>query len=238
MKENTNVDLDTIKILYSKYKEHLVYILILLITLVLFLFAVLPRIRDLARLNDERKIELNKFSILKNNLDLLSNLDDSILSTQLLLVSTALPSEKDFEGVLSSISSATAKSNTSLSDYEFQVGGLSHPSIEESTGFPFLTLAVSIKGTPSQISEFIGSLSKSTPLSEVTSVTQNLNSAIISINFYYKALVPFKFDDSQAISPISEKGKQVIKTLSSWEADELTQPESSIPDNLLPPNPF
>lgn len=237
MKENTNIDIDTIKILYAKYKEHLAYILILLITLVLFLFSVLPRINDLSRLNEERKIELNKFSILKNNLDLLSSLDDSVLSSQLFLVSTALPSEKDFEGVLNSISSATAKSGTSLSDYEFQVGGLSQPSIEADTGFPFLTLAVSIKGTPAQVSEFISSLSKSVPLSQVTSVIQNSNSAIVSINFYYKALVPFKFNDSQAISPISEKGKQIIKTLSSWRTDELSQPESSI-SGTFSPNPF
>ena len=227
MKENTNIDINTIKILYRKYKEHLTYILVIFIAVVLFLFTVLPRLKDLAKLNNDRKIELNKFSILKNNLDLLSNIDDSLLSSQLLLVSSALPSEKDFEGVLNSISLATAKSGASLSDYEFQVGGLSQSSIE-TTGFPFLTLTVTIRGTPLQVAKFIGYLSKSAPLSQVTSIMQNSSSATVAINFYYKALAPSQFNDSQAITPISEKGKQIIKTLSSWGINNLPGPETPI----------
>ena len=81
MKEDTNVDINTIKTLYRKYKEHLIYILVIFVTVVLFLFSVLPRISDLAKLNNERKIELNQLSILKNNLSLLSNLDDSVLDS-------------------------------------------------------------------------------------------------------------------------------------------------------------
>ncbi len=229
MKENTNIDINTIKTLYRKYKEHLIYILVIFITVVLFLFSVLPRITDLAKLNSDRKIELDKFSILKNNLDLLSNLDDSLLSSQLLLVSSALPSEKDFEGVLNSISLATAKSGASLSDYEFQVGGLSQGLSVKTTGFPFLTLAVSIRGTPLQVAKFIGYLSKSAPLSQVTSIMQNSNSATVAINFYYKALAPSQFNDSSTITPISEKGKQIIKTLSSWGINNLPGQETPVP---------
>ena len=228
MKENTNIDINTIRTLYKKYKEHLTYILIILVTIILFLFFVLPRIKDLARLNDERKIELNKLSILKNKLDLLSNLDDSKLDAQFLVVSSALPSDKDFEGVLNSISSATERSEVSLSDYEFQVGGLSQRLPVTTPGFPSLPLVVSIRGTPLQVAKFIGYLSKSTPLSEVTSIVQNSSNAIIAINFYYKTLTP-QLDDSQAIAPVSEKGKQVIDTLSSWQASSLSQPEISIP---------
>jgi len=237
MRENTNIDINTIKTLYRKYKEHLIYILVIFVTVVLFLFSVLPRIKDLAKLNNDRKIELNKLSILKNNLNLLSNLDDSLLSSQLLVVSSALPSEKDFEGVLNSISLATAKSGTSLGDYEFQVGGLSQRLSVKTTGFPFLTLSVGIRGTPLQVAKFIGYLSKSIPLSQITSVMQNSNNATVAINFYYKALAPFQFNDSQAIAPISEKGKQIIKTLSSWEINNLPGFEAPI-SSTSSANPF
>lgn len=230
MKEDTNVDINTIKTLYRKYKEHLIYILVIFVTVVLFLFSVLPRISDLAKLNNERKIELNQLSILKNNLSLLSNLDDSVLDSQLFLVSSALPSEKDFEGVLNSISLATAKSGASLDDYEFQVGGLSQRLSVKTTGFPFLTLAVSIRGTPLQVAKFIGYLSKSTPLSQVTSVMQDSRNATLAINFYYKALTPSQLNDSQAIAPISEEGKQIIETLSSWGINNLPGFEIPIPD--------
>ena len=228
MKENTNIDINTIKILYRKYKEHLVYILVIFITVVLFLFTVLPRIKDLARLNNEKKIELNKVSILKNNLNLLSNLDDSELDSQLLIVSSALPSEKDFEGVLNALSLASGRSGASLGDYEFQVGDLSQRSSVKTTGFPFLTLVVNIKGTTSQIVNFVGSLFKSTPISEVTSIMQNANSATISIVFYYKTLLPIPLNDSTQIIPLSEKGKEIINTLSSWGVGSLSQPEVPI----------
>ncbi len=228
MKENTNIDINTIKLLYRKYKEYLIYILILVITVSLFLFAVLPRITDLSNLNDEKKIELNKFSNLKNNLDLLSNLNDSLLNSQLLVVSSALPSEKDFEGVLNAISLASGKSGASLGDYAFQVGDLSQPSIQTTTGFPFLTLSVNVRGTPSQIVSFVGSLSKSTPISEVSSITQDGNNASISIVFYYKALPSIQVDDGRAIAPLSQKGRDIINTLSSWGANNLSQPESPV----------
>lgn len=226
MKENTSIDINTIKILYRKYKEHLIYILVLFITVVLFLFTVLPRTSDLARLNNERKIELNNFSILKNNLDLLSNLDDSLLSTQLLVVSSALPSEKDFEGILNAVSLASGKSGATLADYEFQVGDLSQRLSVETTGFPFLTLTINIRGTPPQVIKFVGSLFKSTPISEVTSVIQNANNATISIVFYYKALSPIQLNDSKAVAPLSQKGREIIDTLSSWGAGKLSAPEA------------
>jgi|SRR3989344_1423528 len=236
MKENISIDINTIKTLYRKYKEHLVYILVIFITVILFLSFVLPGIKDVVKLNNERKTELNKLSILKNNLNLLSNIADSELSSQLLVVYSALPSEKDFEGVLNSISLATAKSGASLNDYEFQVGSLSSSPVE-TTGFPFLTLSVSIRGTPQQVAKFIGYLSESTPLSEVTSIIQNSNSATVAINFYYKALVPSQFNDSKAIAPISEKGKQIIRTLSSWGVNNLPGPEAPIPSTSSA-NPF
>ncbi len=228
MKENTNIDIDTIKILYRKYKEHLVYILVIFITIVLFLSGILPRGKDVALLNNEKKIELNKFSILKNNLDLLSNLDDSKLNSQLLVVSSALPSEKDFEGVLNAVSLASGKSGATLSDYEFRVGNLSQGLSVKTTGFPFLTLTVNIRGTPSQVVKFIGSLSKSTPISEVTSILQNTNNATIDIVFYYKTLLPVQFNDSLQITPLSQKGIGIINTLYSWGAGNLSQPEAPV----------
>ena len=226
MKENTNIDINTIKIVYRKYKEHLIYILVIFITVVLFLFTVLPRIADLGKLNNERKVELNKVSVLSNNLNLLSNLDVSLLDSQLLVVSSALPSEKDFEGVLNAISLASGRSGPTLSDYGFQVGDLSQRLSVETTGSPFLTLVLNIRGTPLQVVKFVDSLFKSMPISEVTSIVQNANNATISIVFYYKSLLPVQFDDIKEIAPLSEKGKGIINTLSSWGAGNLSQPES------------
>ena len=227
MKENTNIDINTIKLLYKKYKEHLVYILVIFTTFLLLLFTVLPRIKDLAKLNNERKIELNKISVLKNNLYLLSNLDDSLLNFQLSAASSALPSEKDFEGVLNAVSLASAKSGVSLNDYEFQVGNLSQGLSDQTTGFPSLILAISIRGTPSQVVRFVGSLSRSMPLSEIVSISQNANNAAISIVFYYKTQPPILLNDSEKIAPLSEKGRGIINTLSSWRAGGLSQPEAS-----------
>ena len=236
MKENTSIDINTLRILYKKYKEHLIYLLVIFVIAILFLFSVLPRIEDLGKLNNSRKIEANKLSILKNNLNLLSSLDDPSLSSQLLVVSSAMPSEKDFEGVLNAISSSTAKSGVSLADYEFQVGDLSNSSVE-ATGFPLLTLTVSIRGTLSQVAKFVGYLSKSIPLSQTTSIIQNSSSATVAINFYYKASTPAQFNDSKTIAPISEKGKQIIETLSSWGTSNLSGSETPIPGTSSA-NPF
>ncbi|OGH81523.1 MAG: hypothetical protein A3F93_01270 [Candidatus Magasanikbacteria bacterium RIFCSPLOWO2_12_FULL_34_7] len=237
MKENTSIDINTLRILYEKYKKHLIYFLIIFISFLLFLFAVLPRIQDLVKLNKDRKIESNKLSILKSNLSLLSALDDSSLNSQLQIVSSALPSENNFEGVLNAISSSAEKSGVLLSDYEFQVGDLSKKEVK-TTGFPFLTLVVNIKGTSSQVVKFIGNLSKSAPLSEITSITQGRNSASTTVVFYYKSLPPFQFKDSESIAPVSKKGREIIETLSSWGIGRLSQSPVVIPTASSSSSPF
>lgn len=237
MKENTNIDINTLRILYKKYKEHFIYFLIIFISSLLFLFAILPRIQDLAKLNEDRKIELKKLSILRKNLSLLSTLDDSSLNLQLQIVSSALPSDKDFEGVLSAISSSAEKSGALLGDYEFQVGDLSQKEAK-TAGFPFLTLVIDIRGTPSQVTEFLSNLSKSTPLSEIINIVQGGNSASSTIIFYYKSLPPLQFKDSELIVPVSQKGQEIIKTLSSWGGGKLSGPPVAIPSTSSASSPF
>lgn len=225
MKENTNIDINTVKLLYKKYKEHLIYLTVIFVVIVLFFSAILPRVKDLSRLNNDRKTELEKLTILKKNLDLLSSLDDSSLDSSLLTVSSVLPSGKNFEGVLNAISNASEKSGISLSDYEFQIGDLSEPLVK-TTGFPFLTLVLSIRGSPSQVIKFVSSLSKTAPISEVTSISQGASNASVSIVLYYKSLPPIELNDTQAVSPISQKEKEIISTLSSWDGvGRLSQPE-------------
>lgn len=230
MNEKTNIDISTIKIIYARYKQHILFIVTILVCLVLFSIIIIPRIRELSILSKNAKNEADKLLILKNNLSLLSSMDDAILDSQLKLVSSALPIDKDFEGILTAVSQAAIRSGVSLSDYEFKVGDLSETSIKTS-GFPYLEMSLSVKSTSQQTVKFISELYKSFPISEVVSVSQENDSATVKILFYYKPLPQVLFNDGEPIQTVSQKGMELIDRLSLWNysalPNDLTSPISS-----------
>lgn len=230
MNEKTNIDINTIKIIYTRYKQQILFIITILVCLLLFLVVIIPRILELSTLSKNAKNEADKLIILKNNLDLLSGMDDSTLDSQLKLVSSALPMDKDFEGILNAVSQAAINSGVSLSDYEFQVGDLSEASIKTS-GFPYLSMSLSVKSTYQGTVKFVNELYRSFPISEVVSISQEYNSAIVKILFYYKPLPQIRFNDSEPIQAVSPKGIELINKLSLWNysalPNSLTSPISS-----------
>ncbi len=215
MNKKINIDLNTIKIIYARYKQHIFYMVIIIVCVILFLTMIIPRTSELSNLQKEAKNEANKLAVLKNNLNLLSGMNDATLNSQLGLVSKALPVDKDFEGVLNAVSLAAVKSGALLSDYEFQVGDLSQtPS--NTSGFPFLKLSLNIKAGPKQSSLFVNELYKSFPLCEVTSIEQGEDSSNIAVMFFYKPLPNIEFNEDKPVQPVSKNDLQFIDKLSSW----------------------
>ncbi|MCL6096446.1 MAG: hypothetical protein M1444_02055 [Patescibacteria group bacterium] len=242
MKKKVNIDSTTFWFLYGRYREYLLPIGVIFACILLFFLLIIPQFQNFLDTQEQAKVEANKLLVLRSNLNLLTNMDESQTDSQLQIASTTLPPNKDFSGILDGISAAANKAGVFLGDYEFQVGDISKPSLSIQS-FPFLQLTLTINGGVNGVTKFMTELYKTVPLSEVTSVkVTNTNSEITAI-FYYRPFPPLGFNNSAPISPVSSQGLSTINTLSLWNnAVKVNQPVLQAPQasssGRTNPNPF
>ena len=230
-----NISANTLRFLYSRYKDFIVPFFVILAVFMLFVKVVVPQIQDLFNEYKEQEETGQTLSNMQNNLNLLRSINDSTLDSQLAIVSAALPIDKDFSSVLHAISSASSLTGVSLGNFAFSVGSLSK--IEDNSKFPSFSLNLTLNGSVYKVNDFIGKIKQTLPLSEVTKVSVQENSSTIAIDFYYKPLPRLKYDDSLLINPISAKGLSLINELSTFNIPEV--PSSDLAPSATPSsNPF
>lgn len=221
---NPKVSLDQIvfKALYYRYKDFIVPVTTIGICIFLFVVVIMPQIQAWMAMRDTISGDAQKLVTLKENLRIITNLDDGKLDTYLETASSALPTDKDFGGILQALSTAAANAGTSLGDYNFQIGDLVGSDTKSSSGQLPLQLTIGLKGDLAVGKKFIEELKNQLPLSDVTSISVSSNSTMnISIVFYYAPLPKITFDDSMPLVTLSPKDEGMLKL--------LNQTESQIP---------
>lgn len=227
-----NVELNNLLVLYKHYKDYLLPFGIILASILIVFVVVVPQFQQYLVLQGQLKVEMQKLDVLKTNYDFLSNLDSSKSNTDLANLSYALPSSKDFAGILNSISYASAKTGTVVGDFQFSVGSLSGDTGEGVSAYPSIKIDINLVGNTQSLMQFIKELYKTAPASEVTSVKTGGNSGSISVLFYYKPFPPQQVDDSAPVTTLSAKDTALIKTVSSWN-NSSNQPQLPSISSLL-----
>lgn len=213
---NTKVSLDqlVLRALYYRYKNFVVPVSTIAVCAFLFFIFIIPQIQSFLAMQDQVAGDKEKLATLQKNLQVVSALDDTKLDSELSIASSALPTDKDFAGVLQAISSAAANAGSVLGDYNFQIGELVDTNVKgQSTQLP-LQLSITIKGDLDTGRNFIEELKKQLPLSDVTSISVNSNGTIsLQIVFYYAPLPKITFDDSLPLVSLSSKDQQTLNLL-------------------------
>lgn len=233
MENGLNIDVETLKFLYKRYKELTIPVVVILVCFILLIKFIVPQFQTVFTLSREAKKDASKLIVLKNNLNLLSRLNDSLLDPQLEIVSAALPTNKDFIGIINAISFASSLAGVSVGDFQLQIGDISSVSTDTSK-FSSIALNLSINGSVSDINKFISALYVTLPLSEVSSISMGGTSSTVAVNFYYKPLPPISYSEGSPISSISNSWLKVIDTLSNFNYnlsssfESFSSPSSSI----------
>ncbi|MEK7559182.1 MAG: hypothetical protein AAB521_02645 [Patescibacteria group bacterium] len=237
MKNNSSIDIATLNILYKKYKEHIIYLGIIAVCLLIFVFFTIPKISEVSVIGQERKAEEEKLKVLKNNSNILQNTDDSVLDEDLGVVSNALPEGKDFEGILNAISLASSKSGASLKDYDFGVGALSDSETSEA-GYPNIKLTLEVDASQAQVVSLLKYLSETVPLSQITGIKKSSGSTSIDMVFYYKSSIPPNNNSENiALTALNQIDNDLISTLSTWRTSFISvviDPSASISSSTSP----
>lgn len=215
MDKGTNIDFNVLKILYAHYKKIIIPSFAIFISLFIFIKFIIPQIEGLILIKQETKASYDRVNILKNNLQTLTSLNDSDLDNTLQIVTKALPTSKDFNGILNALSVVSLKTGASLGNFSFQVGDLS---VFKDTGgkYLFLKLSLNVSGDTVIVNNFINAINNTLPLSQIVSVEMSDKNSSMTILFYYKPLPPIVYSNKSPVPTISKKDFSLIEKLSSF----------------------
>lgn len=210
-----NFDKNTMRILYYKNKDYVIPVGVIFASILLFLFVIVNQIQDFFSLQSEVSTTRQRILLLQNNLAVIEKLDESALDSDLGLVLTALPFEKNYSGILNSVTAASQKANVALSDFSFEVGDLSSSSAQVSSSPFSINLALNIKGGVLETQRLVRLLAKTMPILEIIDIKIQNNLSALTINFYHKPFNPIRVDYATPIVPFSKEDTQTIEALSS-----------------------
>lgn len=210
-----NINSSTFNILYRKYKSFVLPVVIIIVCLTLLFIVIVPQVQAVLDAKEKEKIEKQKLELLKNNYNLLQNMNLDKLNTEFEMLSKTLPSGKDFAGIINSISDKSVKTGVRIGDFEFTVGNISK-NTEGTIAFPSIQITLDVVGEPESILNFVKQLYKSMPLCEITTIEQGEKSARIKIQFFYKAFPQGPISNETLITAFSSTDTALINELSSW----------------------
>ncbi|MCL4354629.1 hypothetical protein M1349_04150 [Patescibacteria group bacterium] len=204
-----------LKMFYLKNKTYILQVFMIIVSLFLVIFVLIPGIQNFMILREEAGKELSKLKLLKDNLNTLTQLDEGLLDNQLKIAKQAVPPGKDFASILSAVSIAAAKSNVSLGDFEFQVGDLiKNP--KNLSRFPTLELLINVNTDLTGTSRFIKEIERTLPFSGVVSVKNSGKTSAISLIFYYKPLPPVNIREDMPFKSVTAQEVSLLTSLSTW----------------------
>lgn len=216
MNEKINEDIKFFKFIFDKNKSYVFPIVIMLVSIMLFFQFVIPQVSLLLKTRKEAKESSLRLETLKENLDVLINVNEETLDSQLKILNLALPLNKDFIGILNSVYLTAQKAGVNPGSFSLKIGDISKS--ENDDNFPVIKLSVPINAGVTEINNFVTAISKTVPLAEAYLVKAGNISSMVSLSFYYKPLGASNYSWDAHISPISQKGLTLVNQLSGFES--------------------
>lgn len=229
-----------VKRLYYQYQEFVIPVSTILVCLLLFWFVVLGQIQNWFAMRDAITTNTQDLLVMHQNLSLVTKLNDAQLDATLQTATKALPTEKDFAGIISSLQTAASIAGTSLDDYSFQLGDLSGLDQQGKISQLPVQLNVMLHGGAAEAQRFIHQLKNQLPLADATAVAVNLNSSVtVTVIFYYAQLPKITFINTNPLPGLTGDDQKLLESLSaiSTVANVTLATPSAAPIPLLSPTP-
>lgn len=215
-----NVNLSTALIIYRQYKNYFLPFGIIVASLVLFFIILIPQVQGVFSAKEQEAKETQKLETLKQSYSNLSAMNEAALGQNVTSLERALPSTKDFAGIINSISYNSVKAGVSVGNFEFSLGDLN--SVQEGVAFPTIQITLNVSGSPKSSVEFIKSLYESVPIVEITSMKLSGESTSLKLQFYYKANPQISLQNNTPITQFSENEKALLSKVQKWSDAVLT----------------
>lgn len=222
-------DLPIYSILYEKYKGYLIPFAIFLVCVVLIMQVVLPQYEDLQQSRAKEEALRQKNQALQSNLLLLNKLPETTLDDTMKLSNAALPSEKDYAGILVGVPNAAAVAKTPIDDFSFTVGKLGS-SEKASSADETIDIDLLLKGDEEATKLFLNTITKVFPLAGVNTISLGSSDSVtVKTQFYSKNLPKFKAFDGKPLQGLSQAENALLQQLIAWQKPQATSAASPTP---------
>lgn len=216
-----DLNLSLVNLLYQQYKSFILPAVVILVSLIVILMILIPQAQGLLQNQELLKEEQEKLSVLKNNYKLLVSMDEAQVSGDLQTLSKAFPSNKDFAGILNTISYNSVRSGVSISDFTFQVGDVKKTTDTDNPDSPSLKLRLNISASPGAVIKFVSELYRSFPIAQATVIKSNQEQANITLTFPFKAFPELKVDNFTSLNQLSASETKLIEQIQSYNDTSL-----------------
>jgi hypothetical protein len=210
------VDKWSMIIAYNKYKGFLLPLAVVLVSIVVIFLILIPQMQQYFSSREMLGQETQKLEILKNNYNFLANVNEEVLDTNLKSLTKILPNEKDFFGIINSVSIVSSKAGISLSNFKFTLGNLSKISGQNDSISPTIQMELTTQGDARLLNSFINELYKTAPLVEIYSIKHKNDKAVLLLQFFYKPFQPENISEETPVVELSAKDQKLIKEISLW----------------------
>lgn len=224
----------------SPYFSATVYASILLVSIFLIYFVLVPQVTNFFSIREEISRTRERIAVMNDNIAFLMSLNDQELNQDVSLVTTALPPERDVSLLLSAINDAARQSGVLLDDFSFQAGRISSrgsaPGATE--GDERAKITFNVQGSLTEITTLVTQLQQKIPLlaiAEVDATFGSNNSTEITVTYYTKALPLVQEDASLPLKPLTNQNKALLDQLQSWKVNETFDISSSSSSGSLSP---
>lgn len=234
--QKVTIDQLLFKHLYYRYNQFVAPVATILVCVLLFFFVVVPQMQSWFSLRDTLATNAQSLQVMHQNLATITALDNTKLDTALSIATRALPAEKDFTGIITSLQQAAAQAGTSLGDYSFGVGNISGAAAPGATQLP-VQLNVSFRGDVTTAQYFIAAIQRQLPLADVLSVEVNGGTSVtVTVVFYYATLPQIAFQDDQPLPVLSSSAQSLLNTLAanSQQTFSIPAPQATPSATLTP----
>lgn len=216
MKNQIYIDRGTLELLYYNNKQYIIPLITIVVCILLFFQLIIPQFQDIFQTWEQEKQIQKDIEMYKNNLVVLGKISSTTVDNQLRIISSILPPNKDFEGILASIAYAESKSQAKVGDYSLSVGKLDDDQSATKGLETNLTVNLSVSGSISAVRSFIKTLSLSGPVADVSSVSYKGDLSAVKVAFYYKPFPLITIDYKKGMTDLSSKEKEKIQEISNW----------------------
>lgn len=213
---------ENIQEMIEENKDLLVPLCILFIAVVLFVVFILPGILSFPSKKGDRDTEVARLNQIKEAKRVLENVNDEQLTEEVEIVTRTLPSDKNFEIILSAISQAAVDSGSQIANYIFSDSG--NPNTSEQNTYSGLTFDIGILGGIEQAASFVDKLYESYPVSEVKEISYTNGVSKIIISFYFKPFTSVNAQDAALARGKTAEELNTFQEISEWR-EVLVQPE-------------
>ncbi len=231
--KNLVPDKGSVIIAYHKYQGYVLPLVVIVASILLLFMLVIPQINQFFASKQEYDLQNQKLQVLKNNHNFLTNLSEDKTKSDLLMLTSILPSEKDFLGIITAVSDASSRSGLSIDSYRFSLGNLSKADSGSEIQFPAIQMELNTIGDAASLNNFIYNLNSSAPLVEIISIRHKDTNAYLRLQFFYKPFPPQSISDDTPVIRITSGNQLLLNNLYSWNNLPSLNPDTGYFSNDL-----